>query len=311
MTLAGKLTQHADLDLRLARHFVVLVEEGSFSTAARTLFLTQSALSKQVQLLERSYATCFIDRRRRPWELTSDGHEFLALCRNLLRQTVKNVVEIDSRVSCKVGVVGGDAGGWPVAKLVDAARAMPSNSRIEFALLPWCAGADPLHHNDVDILLTHVAPIGLQTEFCGTEPRLLATPNAWNAPDILTTQHAAQLPMLVNAALCPEEGAYWSLNSLQLVNTGATHLVEMLGDLAVGNGAITIPKSSAPYLNESFVKLQTLRDAPAVESFVCTRSEDKRPLVKRMSDAMKAVLLQQLAPTQPFTSHLRYEGSFH
>lgn len=77
-----------DFNLRLAHHFVVLVEEGSFSSAADRLFLTQSALSKQIQNLERLAGRDirFIDRSCRPWQLTSTGRAFLQLCNDILRR---------------------------------------------------------------------------------------------------------------------------------------------------------------------------------------------------------------------------------
>ncbi len=75
-----------EIDLRLARHFVVLAEEGSFSAAAERLYLGQPALSKQIRILERCIGSDvrLIDRSRRPWILTRTGHEFLAVCHELL-----------------------------------------------------------------------------------------------------------------------------------------------------------------------------------------------------------------------------------
>jgi DNA-binding transcriptional LysR family regulator len=72
-----------DLDLRLARHFVVLAETGHFGRAAARLHLTQPALTKQVRALERLVGTELIDRSRRPWLLTEAGEEALTACRDL------------------------------------------------------------------------------------------------------------------------------------------------------------------------------------------------------------------------------------
>jgi hypothetical protein len=67
-----------DLDLRLARHFVVLAEKRHFGRAAASLHLTQPALTKQIQALERQVGAVLIDRTRRPWRLTAAGDEILA-----------------------------------------------------------------------------------------------------------------------------------------------------------------------------------------------------------------------------------------
>jgi DNA-binding transcriptional LysR family regulator len=72
-----------DIDLRLARHFVVLAETGHFGRAAASLHLTQPALTKQVRALERLAGAELIDRTCRPWHLTAAGQEVLALSRDL------------------------------------------------------------------------------------------------------------------------------------------------------------------------------------------------------------------------------------
>lgn len=63
----------------MARHFIVVAEVGHFGRAAQRLHLTQSALTKPVQVLERQVGTVLIDRSRRPWRLTAAGQNVLAL----------------------------------------------------------------------------------------------------------------------------------------------------------------------------------------------------------------------------------------
>jgi DNA-binding transcriptional LysR family regulator len=79
--MAADLSQ---LDLLLARHFLVLAEERSFTGAARRLHLTQSALSKQVRRLEGRLGAMLVDRDCRPLRLTADGAEVLERSRELL-----------------------------------------------------------------------------------------------------------------------------------------------------------------------------------------------------------------------------------
>jgi DNA-binding transcriptional LysR family regulator len=50
-----------------------VVDEGSFSAAARALGLTKSAVSKQIQRLESSYATRLLNRTTRKLSLTEAG----------------------------------------------------------------------------------------------------------------------------------------------------------------------------------------------------------------------------------------------
>lgn len=79
------------------RHFVVLVETGSFVQASRALFLTQPALTRSIHALEEELAGKLFDRLGRRIELTPFGHEALSRARRLvadadaLKQTGKGL----------------------------------------------------------------------------------------------------------------------------------------------------------------------------------------------------------------------------
>ncbi|MGY1730814.1 LysR family transcriptional regulator [Geodermatophilus sp. SYSU D01045] len=68
----------SDPDPRLLPPFVVLAEELHFGRAAARLHLTQSALTQQVQRLERQLGTRLFDRDSHGVDLTPAGHAFLA-----------------------------------------------------------------------------------------------------------------------------------------------------------------------------------------------------------------------------------------
>src|SRR3974377_1896078 len=61
------------LNLHLLRLFAAVVEQGSFSRAAQPLFISQPAVSKSVQELERQVGTALLDRSRRRVTLTAAG----------------------------------------------------------------------------------------------------------------------------------------------------------------------------------------------------------------------------------------------
>jgi DNA-binding transcriptional LysR family regulator len=73
-----------DFDLRLLQHARALAEEGSFVRASRTLHLTQPALSRSIQELERRIGITLFDRNRGRVEPTDLGRLFLAHARELL-----------------------------------------------------------------------------------------------------------------------------------------------------------------------------------------------------------------------------------
>ena len=73
-----------DLDLRAVRYFVAVAEELHFGRAAARLHISQPALSKQVQRLERQLGAPLLVRGSRHVALTPRGETFLGDARELL-----------------------------------------------------------------------------------------------------------------------------------------------------------------------------------------------------------------------------------
>jgi DNA-binding transcriptional LysR family regulator len=70
------------------RQFVALAEELHFARAARRCFVTQPAMSRQLQRLERQTGLHLIDRNRRTVRLTAEGGLFLEEARAVLDRLV-------------------------------------------------------------------------------------------------------------------------------------------------------------------------------------------------------------------------------
>ncbi len=69
------------IDLRHFRSFVAVAEEGRIGRAARRLYITQPALSRQMQQLEREIGATLLVRGPHGVELTDVGRELLAKAR--------------------------------------------------------------------------------------------------------------------------------------------------------------------------------------------------------------------------------------
>ena len=67
------------------RTFVVLAESGSLQRAAERLFLTPSAVTRQIQRLEATLQTPLLDRRVKPGRITREGRAVLDGGRHMLR----------------------------------------------------------------------------------------------------------------------------------------------------------------------------------------------------------------------------------
>jgi DNA-binding transcriptional LysR family regulator len=87
----------AALEIRLLTAFVAVVEEGSFTGAAKVLGYTQSGISQQIAALERIVERKLLTRqfgRRRSVELTQSGTTLLEHARAILRQLDRAYVDI-------------------------------------------------------------------------------------------------------------------------------------------------------------------------------------------------------------------------
>ncbi|SNY54588.1 LysR family transcriptional regulator [Paractinoplanes atraurantiacus] len=72
------------IDLRLLRYFLTLAEELHFTRAAQRLFVSQPALSNQIQRLERAVGVPLFARSARGVALTAAGHGFLPYAQQAL-----------------------------------------------------------------------------------------------------------------------------------------------------------------------------------------------------------------------------------
>src|SRR5215471_8922865 len=65
-----------DVDTRVLRYIAVVAEEGNLTRAARRLFVSQPALTKQIKHLEEQLGVQLFDRSRAGMSLTEPGRVF-------------------------------------------------------------------------------------------------------------------------------------------------------------------------------------------------------------------------------------------
>ena len=74
------------MDLKRLRTFVVVAERGTVSSAAKTLRITQPALSRRLQDLQAEFGVPLFEQVGRRLRLTAEGAELVPTCRALLKQ---------------------------------------------------------------------------------------------------------------------------------------------------------------------------------------------------------------------------------
>lgn len=110
--------------LRQLAYFAAVVDEMSFTRAARRCFVSQSALSQQVKALEEELGCTLLDRRGRHFELTPAGEAAYAAARDViarvgaLRLSLEQLGD-NARQELRFGYLA-RFGGWEISSAVAA-----------------------------------------------------------------------------------------------------------------------------------------------------------------------------------------------
>jgi DNA-binding transcriptional LysR family regulator len=165
-----------DVDLRLLRSFVTMAEEGNVGRAARRLYISQPALSKQLQRLEAFLGVELFHRHHRVLRLTPAGVAFLDDAEKLLAQSA----EITTRARNTARADASQVTVAFVAGLVDLASALLQSAQqqpdldVRLLRVDWTGQTDCLRTGRADLSLVRL-PIDerdLEHQVLISEPRV-------------------------------------------------------------------------------------------------------------------------------------------
>lgn len=147
-----------DFDLRLLRHARALAEEGSFARAARTLHLTQPALSRSIQELERRTGIALFARNKGRVDPTDLGRVFIAHARELLARAEALDREVATLRGSGTGSLHVGSGTLPSSMFMAAAasnflRRNPGVA-IRFANDNWASLIAALRRRELDFVVS-------------------------------------------------------------------------------------------------------------------------------------------------------------
>ncbi|MFC4296357.1 LysR family transcriptional regulator [Novosphingobium tardum] len=293
-------------ELSQLRCFVAAAEELHFGRAAQRLNMTQSPLSRQIQLLERILDVTLLERSSRNVSLTPAGRVFLIEARRIVRLA-------ESAALSARRVAKGDAGkvaigftavsGYSlIPQIVTQSRAMLPN--IELELREMVTG------EQVDALLTGLIDIGFvrppisrqefDTALMLTEPLVVALPpgDALQAKAVLEPADLQDRPLIMYS----RQGAgYFHDMLVRLLDEAGvsphfvqhvTQIHSMLGLVRAGLAAAVVPLSATGlHLDDvQFRQLVTSPERP-VELHVAWRRDNANPAL----DAMRKLCLEAVA----------------
>lgn len=94
------------MNIESARIFCDLVEMKNFSRTAELHGVSQSAVSQQLAQLEMQHKTQFINRKKRPLELTAPGQAFYRACKEIIDRydQLNHELAMLSKSSCRVNL---------------------------------------------------------------------------------------------------------------------------------------------------------------------------------------------------------------
>ena len=126
--------------LDLLGTFEAVARHGSVTKAGNERFVTQSAVSRQIKLLEENLGVDLFERKHRSLQLTEDGRRLYETCAEMLQQlhgTVKRIRSPDARQSLSLTTTPGLATLWLIPRLPRFTQAHPGlDLRLDTSLAP-------------------------------------------------------------------------------------------------------------------------------------------------------------------------------
>lgn len=189
---------NAKLNIRLLKAFVVLAEKGNYADAARALFISQPALTKQIHLLESQVNMSLFSRGRHGAVLTANGKRLLPEAEKVVRQT-QLFMQHAERIS--KGVEGHIAVGFGLSSFYLAPRCIADFRRdypgVEMSLtdLPSFQQYEQLQNDKLQVGFVRVPPpVALEYLPLFTDRLVLVAPAA--SPTISVAEWLTKRPLL-------------------------------------------------------------------------------------------------------------------
>ncbi|WP_332778366.1 LysR substrate-binding domain-containing protein [Polaromonas sp.] len=235
--------------IHLLKAFSTTARFGSISRAAEALHLTQSAVSKQVQELERATGVPLFERVRKRLSLTPAGRRYEVAIRPLLAQLETATLEL---------ITSGDGGGalhlstlptfgakWLIPRLPAFQHAHP---QIALHFVPYVQGYD-FHRADLDCSILFGDghwPGAVADYLTGRDVVLIAPPAPRGKALLRKAQDVAKFQRLQHVSV-PNAWAHWcDAHAVEGVNPFAGPQLDQFHSLiravAAGMGLALVPQ---------------------------------------------------------------------
>ncbi|WP_081298514.1 LysR family transcriptional regulator [Gilliamella sp. wkB108] len=252
------------IDIKLLHAFVKLAEKGNYSHAAKSLFLTQPALSKQIKALEKLTNGQLFFRGRHGATLTSFGEQLYPKANEILQSHVEFLnyaKQLNNPNHEKLFIGFGISSFQNVPHWINQFRQQYPECDVEINQLPSSVQMEMLQEGGLHAGFVRM-PItkNLASQVIHEEILALAVPTICDIEPtdiqrILSAYPLLQLDPLTNPCLAAETTLFLQnnlLNANQVSITG--DMTTLLALVAGGNGIALLPKSVQHFLPDG-VKL--------------------------------------------------------
>ncbi len=247
-----------NLNLRQMEYLVALAEKLNFREAAEACYVTQPALSTQIQGLERSLGLRLFDRDRRSVRLTSAGREILSRAHEVLRcvadlEDQAHALQAPLSGELRLGVIPTVAP-YVLPEAVVSLRTRYPHLKLLLHEDQTDRLIDDLHHAKLDLLLfaLEVELGDLHTLPLYRDPFVLAVParHPLSKLDLIRTRDLADQELLLL-----EDGHCLRDHALEVCHLSEAHEVHdfratslntLVSMIAAGTGITLLPTISLP-----------------------------------------------------------------
>jgi DNA-binding transcriptional LysR family regulator len=162
-----------NIDLRQCRHVLALDQHRSFARAADVLGLTQPALTRSLQVLEKSIGARLFDRDRARVEPTPVGERLIERARLLVNQARDIEHDLQQMLGLEVGMLRIGAGPYPADLSVGAALGHFVKDHpqilVDLAVADWPALTRRVANSEIELAVADTMLAG-QDERLSVEP---------------------------------------------------------------------------------------------------------------------------------------------
>ncbi|GIH98394.1 LysR family transcriptional regulator [Planobispora takensis] len=286
-----------DVHLRELRYFVAVAEELNVTRAARRLFVSQPALSKQLGALERQLGFPLFTRVHGGMVLTDQGRALLPSARELLERWSAGIEAARAAAPSGTLVVGMQtAVGRGIQQ--DALRrfraAMPG-WEISLRLVGWTDPSGGLADGTSDVAFVWLpAAPGLRARVLSVERRLVALPESHPLAGSreLSFGELRDEPFI---ALPVEAGPlrdFWLAREARdddpVIGATTGTADETFEAITSGLGVALIAEGNASLYTRPGVVYRPVRGLAPAELAIAWRRDDRRPQVRAFLDALPA-----------------------